>query len=136
MTDSAGRRDEQQARQRFHELASRIAPRGGRISPDIGRMTCGGQEIEQQRRTVALVERAFELERARYETGIDPYINLMQEQTLLLGVRQALVSLQVQQMTSAVALVETFGGGWDRSDLPTPGQVAKPPPAGAREIRQ
>jgi outer membrane protein TolC len=84
------------------------------------------QQIAQQRRTVALAERAFELERARYETGIDPYINLMQEQTLLLAARQTLVSLQVQHMTSAVALVEALGGGWQRSDL-TAGQVAKPP---------
>ncbi|HEX3479131.1 MAG TPA: hypothetical protein VHT91_29105, partial [Kofleriaceae bacterium] len=69
---------------------------------------------------------AFELERARYETGIDPYIDLMQEQTLLLQARQTLVSLQVQHMTSAVALVEALGGGWDRADLPSPGQVARP----------
>ena len=84
------------------------------------------QQIEQQRRTVALAERAFELERARYETGIDPYIDLMQQQTLLLQARQTLVSLQVQHMTSAVALVEALGGGWDRADLPD-GQMAKPP---------
>ncbi|HEX8115436.1 MAG TPA: TolC family protein, partial [Kofleriaceae bacterium] len=85
------------------------------------------QQIAQQRRTVALAERAFELERARYETGIDPYIDLMQQQTLLLEARQTLVNLQVQHMTSAVALVEALGGGWDRADLPSPGQVAKPP---------
>ena len=92
------------------------------------------QQIEQQRRAVALAERAFELERARYETGIDPYIDLMQEQALLLAARQTLVSLQVQHMTSAVALVEALGGGWDRSDLPSSGEVAKPPPASARTI--
>src|SRR5262249_21728193 len=81
------------------------------------------QQSEQQRRAVALAARAFELERARYESGIDPYIDLMQEQTLLLSARQTLVSLQVQHMTSAVALVEALGGGWDRSELPSPGQV-------------
>ncbi|HEX3759847.1 MAG TPA: efflux transporter outer membrane subunit [Kofleriaceae bacterium] len=76
-----------------------------------------GHEIEQQRRTVELAGRAFELEQARYESGIDPYINLMQEQALLLEARQTLVGLEVQHMTSAVALVEALGGGWQRSEL-------------------
>jgi len=75
------------------------------------------QEIEQQRRAVALAECAVGLEQARYESGIDPYIDLMQEQALLLAARQALIGLQVQHMTSAVALVEALGGGWQRSEL-------------------
>jgi NodT family efflux transporter outer membrane factor (OMF) lipoprotein len=92
-----------------------------------------GAEIEEQRRNVALAERAFALEKARYESGIDPYINLMQEQTLLLEARQALVLLQVQRTVSAVTLVEALGGGWDRSELPSPDQVASPAP-GADEV--
>jgi NodT family efflux transporter outer membrane factor (OMF) lipoprotein len=84
-----------------------------------------GTEIEQQRRDVALAERAFELEKWRYESGIDPYINLMQQQTILLEAQQTLVALQVQQAVSAVALVEALGGGWDRSELPSPSQVAQ-----------
>ena len=91
-------------------------------------------EIAQQRKDVELAERAFALEQARYESGIDPYIDLMQEQALLLAARQTLVTLQVQQMTSAVALVEALGGGWDRSSLPSPGDVSKSPAASTREI--
>jgi hypothetical protein len=37
--DSAGRHDVEQARSRFHELAARIAARGGRLRPDVGRVT-------------------------------------------------------------------------------------------------
>jgi hypothetical protein len=29
----------------------------------------------------------------------------------------------VEEMTSAVTLVQTLGGGWDRSQLPTPEQA-------------
>jgi hypothetical protein len=43
--DSSGRRDEEQARQRFHGLAARIAARGGRLRPDPGRVTRVGVEI-------------------------------------------------------------------------------------------
>jgi outer membrane protein TolC len=88
-------------------------------------------EIEQERQNVTLAEHAFELEKARYETGVDPYINLMQEQAILLSARQTLVNLHVQEMTSAVSLVEALGGGWDRSALPSPDDVAKRPPRSA-----
>ena len=44
-TDSAGRRDMGQARQRFHEFAARIAARGGRLRPDVGRVTRVGVEL-------------------------------------------------------------------------------------------
>jgi hypothetical protein len=46
LTDSAGRRDEEQAQRRFHELAGRIAARGGRLRPEIGRFTRVGIEID------------------------------------------------------------------------------------------
>jgi NodT family efflux transporter outer membrane factor (OMF) lipoprotein len=90
--------------------------------------------VEQQRTAVALAQRAFELEKLRYEAGLDPYIILLVQQTALLAARQTLVTLQVEQMTSAVSLVEALGGGWDRSELPTPSQVSEPPPARARQI--
>ena len=32
-------------------------------------------------------------------------------------------SLQVEEMTSSVQLVQALGGGWDRTQLPTPNQV-------------
>src|SRR5262249_50083042 len=82
-------------------------------------------EIEQQRTAVALAQQALALERTRYETGIAPYLDLMTQQTALLAAQQALVTLEVQQMTSAVLLVQALGGGWDRAALPTPGQVSR-----------
>jgi len=44
-TDGAGRCDTEQARRRFHEIAARIAARGGRLRPDVGRVTRVGVEI-------------------------------------------------------------------------------------------
>lgn len=44
-TDSAGRWDEEQAQQRFRELAARIAARGGRLRPGVGRLTRVGVEL-------------------------------------------------------------------------------------------
>ncbi len=44
-TDSEGRRDTEQAERRFHEIAARIAARGGRLRPDVGKLTRVGTEI-------------------------------------------------------------------------------------------
>ena len=104
------------------------------VEDDLAATSILAVEIEQQRKDVELAERAFELEQARYSSGIDPYIDLMQQQALLLAARQTMVSLQIQQMTSAVALVEALGGGWDKSALPTPGDVSKSPAASEREM--
>jgi outer membrane protein TolC len=57
------------------------------------------------------------------------------QQTALLASQQTLVTVSVEQMSSATVLVRALGGGWSRADLPTPDQVTEPAPAAAREIR-
>jgi outer membrane protein TolC len=67
-----------------------------------------------------LASEAYTLSLGRYHTGLDPYVNVLTAQTTLLADQQTLVTLQMQHMVSAVNLVEALGGGWDRSQLPTP----------------
>ena len=91
------------------------------------------QQIQQQRAAVASAQQSLDLEMGRYETGIDPYINVVTLQNTVFSNQQTLTSLQINQMTSAVLLVEALGGGWDTSQLPTPAQVsAKPDKADTR----
>jgi outer membrane protein TolC len=85
------------------------------------------KEIQQEQQAVNLAQTYLKLEQARYETGVDPYVDVLIAQTTVLADQQILNSLQVQQMTSAVALVEALGGGWDRSQLPNTQQVTQKP---------
>ncbi|MGA2859670.1 MAG: RND transporter, partial [Candidatus Sulfotelmatobacter sp.] len=78
----------------------------------------------------------LKLEQARYETGVDPYVDVLIAQTTVLADQQILNTLQVQQMTSAVALVEALGGGWDRSQLPSTQQVTQKPAKSETTIEQ
>jgi hypothetical protein len=39
-------------------------------------------------------------------------------------------------MTDAIELVQALGGGWDRSQLPTPAQVTARPPKADTKIQQ
>jgi NodT family efflux transporter outer membrane factor (OMF) lipoprotein len=86
------------------------------------------KEIQQEQQAIDSAQLALKLELGRYETGIDPYIDVLVAQTTLLADEQTLNNLQVEQMTSAVALVEALGGGWDRSQLPGTKQVTQTPP--------
>ena len=85
------------------------------------------QQIRRQQEAVDSSQTSLRLELGRYENGIDPYIDVVVAQTTLLGNRQSLANLQVQEMTASVQLIESLGGGWDRSQLPTPVQVTKKP---------
>ena len=85
------------------------------------------KEIQQEQQAVDSAQTYLKLEQARYDTGVDPYVDVLIAQTTLLADQQTLNGLQVQQMTSAVVLVEALGGGWDRSQLPNPQQVTEKP---------
>jgi NodT family efflux transporter outer membrane factor (OMF) lipoprotein len=85
------------------------------------------QQIKQQAQAVGSAQIYLTLEMGRYETGIDPYLNVVIAQTTLLSNQLSLVTAQVSEMTAAVQLITALGGGWDRSQLPTPAQVTQKP---------
>ena len=92
------------------------------------------QQQQQLELAVKSGQRSLDLEMGRYNTGIDPYIDVVTAQTTLLTDQQALASLKTTQMTASVQLIESLGGGWDASQLPTPADVSKK--IGKSEIAQ
>ena len=85
------------------------------------------KQLIQQRQAEQSAEQFLKLELGRFQTGIDPYIDVVAAQTTLLNDQQAVVTVHVEQMTGTVALIKALGGGWDLSQLPTPSQVTKSP---------
>ena len=85
------------------------------------------QQIQQQAQAVQSSQTYLKLEMGRYETGIDPYLDVVIAQTTLLTNQLSLATSQVSEMTAAVQLITALGGGWDRSQLPTPRQVTQKP---------
>jgi NodT family efflux transporter outer membrane factor (OMF) lipoprotein len=85
------------------------------------------KQLIQQRQAEQSAEEFLKLEIGRYQTGIDPYVDVVTAQTTLLSDQQAVITVRVQEMTGAVALIKALGGGWDSSRLPTPSQVGKTP---------
>ena len=94
------------------------------------------KQIEQEQQAVDSAQTFLKLEQARYDTGVDPYLDVLIAQTTVLADQQTLNTIQVQRMIYAVSLVEALGGGWDRSQLPGTQQVTGKPPKSETAIEQ
>jgi NodT family efflux transporter outer membrane factor (OMF) lipoprotein len=94
------------------------------------------QQTDKQKEAVSAAQEFFNLEYDRYQTGIDPYIDVLTAQNTLLSDQQALTNLETSRMTSVIQLIAALGGGWDRSTLPSPQQVTENPPPDSRKIQQ
>lgn len=93
----------------------------------LAQLRLSSQEVIQQQQAEKAAEEYLQLQLVRYQTGVDPYVNVVTAQTTLLADQQAVINLKVQEMAAAVQLIEALGGGWDKSQLPTPSQVSKWP---------
>jgi NodT family efflux transporter outer membrane factor (OMF) lipoprotein len=94
------------------------------------------QQILRQQEAVKSAQEFVDLETQRYQIGVDPYVNLVTAQTTLLSDQQTLNALQVSQMIATVQLVQALGGGWDRSQLPTPKQTGEKVPGNVYTMQQ
>ena len=94
------------------------------------------QQILRQQEAVQSSQQYLDMEMQRYDSGVDPYIDVVTAQTTVLGDQETLNALQVSQMISAVELVQALGGGWDVSQLPTPSQAGARVPSSAYAIQK
>jgi NodT family efflux transporter outer membrane factor (OMF) lipoprotein len=98
------------------------------VEDELAALRILADAIEQERTAVAMAQRSLDVERARYATGLDPYVTLMTQQIALLTAQQNLITLEIQQMTASVVLIQALGGGWTASDLPSPGAASNQHP--------
>jgi len=75
------------------------------------------EQIARQNAAVKAAQRYVNIAQAQYQTGLDPYLNVLTAQTILLSDQQTLVTLRVSEMMAAVQLVQALGGGWDVTQI-------------------
>jgi multidrug efflux system outer membrane protein len=85
----------------FREVADALAQRG----------TIDEQLAAQQSLTDATAEN-YRLSRARYEKGVDSYLQVLDSQRSLYGAQQELISLRLIRLTNLATLYKVLGGGW------------------------
>ncbi|MBV8630348.1 MAG: efflux transporter outer membrane subunit [Silvibacterium sp.] len=88
------------------------------------------EQLIKQKQAVQSSQEYLDLEMYRYQSGIDPYLDVTIAQNTLLSNQQSLTTLNVQEEVAAVELIQALGGGWDVSQLPTTAQVSEKPAKG------
>jgi NodT family efflux transporter outer membrane factor (OMF) lipoprotein len=81
------------------------------------------QQIARQELAVEAAQRYLDIALAQYQTGLQPYLDVITAQTTLLSDQQTLVTLRVNELVAAVQLVQALGGGWDETRLPRASEV-------------
>jgi NodT family efflux transporter outer membrane factor (OMF) lipoprotein len=89
----------------------------------IATLRVTSEQIERQQAAINSSEKYVTHEMSRYQTGLDPYLDVVTAQLTLLSNQQTEVTLRVNEMTAAVELVQALGGGWNATELPTPAHV-------------
>ena len=85
----------------------------------IATLRVTSDQIARERAALTAAQQYLEIATSRYETGLDPYLNVMTAELTLLANQQIQVTLQVNEMTAAVELVQALGGGWNANQLPS-----------------
>jgi NodT family efflux transporter outer membrane factor (OMF) lipoprotein len=81
------------------------------------------EQIVRQNEAIQAAQRYLEIATSRYQTGLDPYLDVIIAENALLSDQQTMVTLRVNEMTAAVQLIQALGGGWDVTQLPAAAQV-------------
>jgi multidrug efflux system outer membrane protein len=84
----------------FREVADALARRG----------TIADQ-ISANQANVAAAADTLRLTQARYERGVDPYLNILVAQRTLYSAQQSLISTRLADFANLVTLYQTLGGG-------------------------
>ena len=78
------------------------------------------EEATQQRTGTAAAQESERIFNNRYVGGVDTYLQVVTAQTAALNSEVNDINILRRRMDSTVLLIKTLGGGWDRSQLPTP----------------
>src|SRR5208282_5862200 len=89
------------------------------VEDNLAALRILSQNIEQQNAAVEAAARSLQEATARYKSGLDPYLNVISAQTILLNDQQTAVDFRMQAMVASVQLIKALGGGWDASQMPS-----------------
>jgi NodT family efflux transporter outer membrane factor (OMF) lipoprotein len=85
------------------------------VEDNLSTLRILSQELQQQNAAVESSQRYLTLANARYQSGMDSYLDVITAQTALLSNQRTALNLRMQQLTASVQLIKALGGGWDVS---------------------
>jgi outer membrane protein TolC len=85
------------------------------VEDNLSTLRILSQELQQQNAAVESSRRYLTLADARYQSGLDSYLDVITAQITLLTNQRTALNLRMEQMTASVQLIKALGGGWDVS---------------------
>ena len=85
----------------FREVADALAQRSNL-----------GDQLSAQQALVDATADSFQLSNARYQRGVDSYLDVMVTQRSLYAAQQGLIGTQLSRLSNEVTLYKVLGGGW------------------------
>jgi multidrug efflux system outer membrane protein len=73
-------------------------------------------KLEAQNRLLTAQQKRFDLTNARYQQGVDSYLDVLLAQRDLYSAQQDLVAYQAARLLNAISLYRSLGGGWKSSE--------------------
>lgn len=76
------------------------------------------REAQTENDTIASARRQQDIAEKLYRSGLDPYLNVIQAQSIVLSSEIAAANILTRRMTASVLLIKALGGGWSTNQLP------------------
>ncbi|MBO9737711.1 efflux transporter outer membrane subunit [Xanthomonas axonopodis pv. begoniae] len=89
------------------------------VSDALAQRDTLGRQLQAQQALVDATADGYLLSQARFERGIDSYLQALDAQRSLYGAQQTLINTQLARFTNLVTFYKAMGGGWLQSDTPT-----------------
>jgi len=87
------------------------------VEDNLAALRILGEEIEAQRQSVALSQRAMTLVLNQYKEGEGRYLDVLTAENAMAKSEMSLLSVEQKRMTAAITLIKALGGGWDTHAL-------------------
>lgn len=71
-----------------------------------------GEQMDAETQLLKSTTTSFNLASARYEVGVDSYLNVLDAQRSLYSAQQSYISTKLLRETNALTLYKALGGGW------------------------
>jgi outer membrane protein TolC len=88
------------------------------VEDNLSALRILSDEARQQREAVESADKSLRLFTNLYRGGEDPYLQVIDAQTVALMNQRNDVDIQRRRMEAGILLVKALGGGWEVTDLP------------------
>jgi len=99
------------------------------VSDALAQRNTLGRQLQAQEALVQASDEAFRLSQARYHSGVDSYLTVLDSQRTLYSAQKNLIGTQLSRWTNLVTFYKTLGGGWvERTGTPAASDTATQEP--------